>query len=122
MNLKFWDKTETLLLADGTPADYNGVVTRWPFAAHVPVVLEMNGPLVAAIDSLPVLESVYKIDVNLSDEDKLAAIKAAREAAQNPPTSGDPTPEERLAAALEFQNMLALASMNAEPEEGGVPA
>lgn len=102
MNLRIWNGTETLYLADGTPCTPEDVMRKWPFTRNFPTLLEMSGPLVAAIDCLPMICSMHGIDDTLSDADKLAAIKAAREAAQNPNT-GTMTDEEaeQLAAALE---------------------
>ena len=81
---KIWNKTDTLYLANGEPATPDQVIQKWPFARSFPTVLEMNGPLVAAIDALPVLVDVYGIDESLSETEQLAAIAVARERARNP--------------------------------------
>jgi hypothetical protein len=89
MTLRIWNKSDTLYLADGTPCTPEQVMTKWPFTRNFPVLLEMNGPLVAAIDCLPMIAEMYGIDDALSDEDKLVAIKTVREAAMNPTPAGD---------------------------------
>lgn len=114
MILKIWDKESNLYWANGQLATPDEVVLKYPFAQHFPTVLEMAGPLVAAIDSLPVLASVYNIDDALSDEDKLTEIKRIREEAAT--VVLEPTAQERIAASMEFQNMLALMNMTTDEE------
>jgi hypothetical protein len=62
--------------------------------------------VIYAIEPFGAMKSKYNIDPNLSDAEALVAIETI---INTPPTvSTDPTPEERIAAALEFQNVLAL--------------
>lgn len=115
MKLRIWNKTEALYLADGTSCEPEEVMRRWPFSRHFDTLLEMNGPLVAAIDCLPMIADMCGIDTDLPVEEQLSAIQAIREA-QRQPAESVPSPEERMAAALEFQNMVALATMNGGAE------
>lgn len=115
MTLKIWNKTETIYLADGTPCTPEDVMTKWPFSRHFDTLLEMNGPLVVGIDCLPMIADMCGVDAELPAEEQLAAIQAIMEA-QRQPAESVPSPEERMAAALEFQNMVALATMNGGAE------
>jgi hypothetical protein len=81
MKLKIWDKQESLFWANGAQATPEEVMTAYPFARNFPTVLQVSGGLVMAIDSLPMLADIYGIDEDLSDAEKLAAIRTAREEA-----------------------------------------
>lgn len=105
--LKFWDKKETLFWPNGEDATPADVIKAYPFAKNFPTVLEQSAGITVAIDSLPMLVTVYQIDEALSDDEKLAEVVRIRNEMQNPPPA-PPSAEERIAAALEFQAMLAL--------------
>ena len=63
-------------------------------------------------DPLAGLRVVYQLDPALSDDEAIAAMEVIRNA---PPPDPEPDVNERLAAAMEFQNILTMAAMT----EGG---
>ena len=92
------------------------VLEEFPAALSVPFVVETNskGRIIFGMSALDTLCSVYNIDDELSDDEAIAAIEAIR----NTPTPGpEPTAEERIAAALEYQ---VISSLPDETKSEGV--
>ena len=78
------------------------VLEEFPAALSVPFVVETNskGRVIFGMSALDTLCSVYGIDDKLSDEEAIAAIEEIR---NTPAPNPEPTAEERIAAALEYQ-------------------
>lgn len=78
------------------------VLEEFPAALNVPFVVETNskGRVIFGMSALDTLCSVYGIDDELSDEEAIAAIEKIR---NTPASAPEPTAEERIAAALEYQ-------------------
>jgi hypothetical protein len=111
MKYKIWDKQENLITPTGkifTPAD---VFAEYP-ASQVPGIkyIIADQPInMAVFMEFEQTKNVYKsiganITDNMSDEEVLLAIQDFEE---NPPVAS-PTAEERIASALEFQNLLGM--------------
>ncbi len=66
---------------------------------------ESRTMLYTAPEPIEVIKSRYSIDQSMSTEDALIAIEEILNA---PAPDNDPTAEERIAAALEFQNLLTI--------------
>ena len=66
------------------------------------------------MDAFNSLKSNYQIDASLSDDEALAQIEEIMNTPQEVEEDTTPTPEERIAAALEYQ---ALSSMEDTTEE-----
>jgi hypothetical protein len=104
--LKIWDKQETIIQPNGAPLDREGMFAEFPFSQVAEVLLEQT-PLgiTYAVNDIDILKSNYGIDPALYGEEAIAAIVAAKEI-QNAPAG--PSAEERIAAAMEFQNLMNL--------------
>ena len=78
------------------------VLEEFPSALTVPFVVETNskGRVIFGMSALDTLCSVYGIDDELSDEEAITAIEEIR---NTPAPDPEPTAEERIAAALEYQ-------------------
>lgn len=72
---------------------------------HV-VETDANGQVMFGFYNLSALRSQYDINPELNDDDAIAVIQG-RMNEPAPEPSNEPTAEERIAAALEYQNMLA---------------
>ena len=83
------------------------VLEEFPAALTVPFVVETNskGRVIFGMSALDTLCSVYGIDDELSDEEAIAAIEEIR---NTPAPNPEPTAEERIAAALEYQVIASL--------------
>lgn len=89
--LQYWDKTSSLTLPDGKSRTAEEIMANpnWGFAAHVPTILEVKGGLTMAIENFHILCSVYQVDETLPEDEALAAIEAAMEAARRPQPSAE---------------------------------
>lgn len=102
-----WNKQDPLTLAEGTLTPEEVMSHKYfGFTRSGAVVINKVRGVVTEIHSLAVLANNYDIPEDLSDEAALAAIIAAQEAEQN--AEPEPSAEERIAAAMEFQNLMSL--------------
>lgn len=79
-----------------------------PGAKSVTFVVETDdtGTMMYSFDPLATLRGIYKIDPSLDEVAAITAIQKARDAQNNKEIL--PSPNERIAAALEYQNLLAM--------------
>lgn len=104
--LELYNGSKTYAFPTGALATPDVVAERYPATklfAHV-VETDANGQVMFALSNLSVLRSKYNIDANATNEEAIEAI----EAILNTAPVVTPTPEERIAAALEYQNLLAM--------------
>lgn len=104
--LIFYDGTKTFMYPNmkiATPevilADFPAILTF----KHV-VETDENEQVFFGVENFSAMKTRYNIDSSLTDDEALAALEEIVNADQN----ADPTPEERIASALEFQNMMSL--------------
>ncbi|NLH00503.1 MAG: hypothetical protein GX488_01145 [Clostridiales bacterium] len=102
--VKFDGKT-TYMYPSGEIAPPERIRKDFPAVDYFAHVLEINGNVCQAVMELEALRNRYNIDPSLTEEEAIAAIQAI---INTPPPEPQPTPEERIAAALEFQNLLAM--------------
>ena len=95
---------ENYIFPSGRPATKESITEKCPAGLMVPHVLELNGNVVQAIQNLSVLRNLHSIDESLTDDEAIAGI----EVIINTPPVVEPSPEERIAAAMEYQNLLSL--------------
>lgn len=109
MTYKIWDKKENVILPDGnvyTPEELMEV-NLFGFTKYAVTVLGMHGNITYEVQNLDILKSMYNI-VEENDEAALAAFIQAKETEILAGSAGEPTAEERIAAALEYQNLLSM--------------
>ena len=118
-----WDRTSNFITPSGTlltPAD---VEDRYPasrFVTYVCAAGEINGAFFTPLNQMVAIYEEQGVDFSECDtnEDILTAIEAFEYAVNHPEDTGESTVEERIAAALEFQNILALDDENDDdPDE-----
>jgi hypothetical protein len=61
-----------------------------------------------ALQNLSAMRTFYNIDKSLSEDEAIAKIQ---EIVNTPPPEPEPSAEERMAAAMEFQNMMMLSDV-----------
>jgi hypothetical protein len=107
-----WNKKDEILTPIGEVIPAEKWIERYPIARldSIKIVCaggEINGAFFGTLGQM--VESYTREGCDFSacvtDQDKLDAIEAFEDARNTP--SGEPTAEERIAAALEYQNMLA---------------
>lgn len=111
MKYKIWDKQETLVTPIGEVLTPEQVIERYPMAA-LPnfkfIICDAPITLGVFMEYEQTKQSYKQMGVpiteDMTEQEVLDAITFFEE---NPPVP-EPTPEERMAAAMEFQNLLAL--------------
>lgn len=99
---------KTYMFPNGAIATREAVLNQFPAAltfAHI-VETDEGGEVMFALQNLSAMRSFHGIDSGLSEVEAIAAIQAA----VNTPEAYDtePTAEERIAAALEYQVMASM--------------
>lgn len=109
IQLKIWDKATPLIYPNGTRSEASQVFKDYPITQYATTVLGVtaevpDGIMAGSIDSLEMLRNIHNIDPSLSDDQ---AVQAIQDIQNTPPPVPASTPEDRIAAALEFQNLMA---------------
>lgn len=101
---------KTYMFPNGALATKEAVLRQFPAALDFVHYVETdeNGEVMWAFQNLSAMRTMYKIDKSLNEEQALAKIQ---EIVNTPPPEPEPSAEERMAAAMEFQNMMALADV-----------
>lgn len=96
---------KTYMFPNGELATPERVKKDYPAVEAFTHIVETDeaGQVMFAIQNLAAIKSQMGIDVSVSEEDAINQIEELRNA---PAPEPEPTPEERIAASLEFQNVL----------------
>ena len=108
---------KTYMFPNGALATKEEVLKQFPAAlAFVHYVeTDENGEVMWAFQNLSAMRTVYKIDKALSEAEALAKIQ---EIINTEPAVATPPPaEERIASALEFQNLQSMADVDTTASE-----
>lgn len=105
IKLEKYTGTKNYFAISGKLMTPDEVYKRSPAAKDFPFVVETdpNGEIIYALNPLASLRNTYNIDSSLNEDEAIAAIEAIR---NTPPAEPDPSAEERIAAALEYQNLI----------------
>ena len=98
---------KTYMFPNGSIATKEAVLKQFPAAltfVHF-VETDENGEIMWAFQNLSAMRTMYEIDNSLSEDEALAKIE---EIINTPPPEPEPSAEERMAAAMEFQNLMSL--------------
>lgn len=96
---------KTYMFPNGAIASPDVIRSQFPAVDMFPHVFEVNGDVCQAVMNLNALRQMHSIDEALTEDEAIAAIEAIINTL--PPTP-EPTAEERIAAALEYQNLLSM--------------
>ena len=108
IKIKKYLGVETYMFPNGAVATPDVMLSEFPAILTFPHIIETdeNEQICWAVNNLSAMRTMNNIDPSLSEEEAIAALEELR---NNPPViESEPTAEERIAAALEYQN---LASM-----------
>ena len=113
VKLEKYTGEKVYILGNGELGTRERVLELWPAALTVTHVAETDemGECLMAFDPLSRLRSILGIARELNEEAAIAAIEELR---NRPAEVAPPDALERLAAALEFQNVLALGTQAAQ--------
>ena len=98
---------KTYMFPNGAIATKEVVLKKFPAALTFTHFVETdeNSEVMWAFQNLSAMRTLYKIDSSLSEDEALAKIQ---EIINTSPPEPEPSAEERMAAAMEFQNLMAL--------------
>lgn len=99
--------TKTYMFPNGELATPERVLSEFEACLTFAHIIETDEAreVMFAIQNLAAIRSQLGIDPALTEDEAIAVIEEIRNA---PPEESDPTAEERIAAAMEYQNMLAV--------------
>jgi len=105
LKLEKFDGQKTYMFPNGEVATPERIITDFPAVEQFPHVLEVNGDVCQAVMNLNALRQMHDIPAELTEDEAIQAIEDIINAPQPEP---EPTAEERIAAAMEFQNLMNL--------------
>lgn len=120
-----WDKQSPVITPIGEVLSPEQWIERYPMAGlnSITVVCgagEINGSFFGTLGQMVQMYEAQGADFSeaTTDVEKLEVIEAWEDAMNNPPDTGESTPEERIAAALEYSNLLNSPVVNPDdPDE-----
>lgn len=108
-----WDKQSTVITPIGEVLSAQDWIDRYPMAGLDNIVVvcsagEINGGFFGTLGQMVQMYEAQGADFSeaTTDVEKLEVIEAFEDAMNNPVDTGESTPEERIAAALEYNNLL----------------
>lgn len=107
IKIEKYNGSKTYMFPNGDLATPDVVKEKFPAVSTFTHIVETDeaGQVMFAIQNLAAIKSQMGIDSNLSDEESIKQIENIRNA---PPPEPEVTPEERIAANLEWQTLLSL--------------
>ena len=105
IKIQKYDNTKTYMYPNGDIATPERVKKDFPAIDTFTHIIETDeaGQVLFAVQNLAAIKSQMGISVDLSDDEAIQQIEIIRNA---PPPEPEVSPEERIAAALEFNNIL----------------
>lgn len=99
--------TKTYMFPNGAIATPEAVLAQFPAILAFAHIIETDeaGEVLFAVQNLAAMKSHYGIDKSLSEAEAITAIQDIINA---PPPEPEPSAEERIAAAMEYQNLMSL--------------
>jgi hypothetical protein len=107
IKIEKYDGNKTYMYPNGELAKPESVKSKFPAVTEFVHIIETDeaGQVMFAIQNLAALKSQLGIDTSVEEEE---AIKQIEKIKNTPAPEPEPSTEERLAAALEFNNLLNL--------------
>ena len=105
LKLEKFTGNKTYMFPNGHIATPERIRQDFPAVDIFTHVIEVNGNVCQAVMELSALRSQYKIAEELTEDEAIVAIQ---EIINTPPPIPEPSAEERMAAAMEFQNLMLL--------------
>jgi len=104
LKLEKFDGTKTYMFPNGALATPEAIRAKFPAVDQFAHVIEVNGDVCQAVMNLNALRQIHAVDDELDEDAAISAI----ETIINTPAEEVISAEERIAAALEYQNLLTL--------------
>ena len=102
-----YDGTKTFMYPNGAVATPEKVLQDFPAVLTFTHIIETDEAeeVCFAVQNLSAMRGIYNIDKSLSEEE---AIQAIQDILNTPPEEPEPSAEERIASALEYQNLMSM--------------
>lgn len=102
-----YDGTKTFMYPNGEIATPERVLQDFPAALTFTHIIETDEAeeVCFAVQNLSAMRGIYGIDTTLTEEE---AILAIQEVVNTPKPEPEPSAEERIASALEYQNLMSM--------------
>lgn len=104
IRLEKFNGQKTYMYPNGEIATPQRIMADFPASAMFPHVLEVNGNVCQAVQELASMRNIYNVAQALTDDEAIIAIQTI----VNTPVIQAPSAEERIAAAMEYQNLLSM--------------
>lgn len=108
IKIKKYLGTETYMFPNGAVATPDVMLSEFPAILAFTHIIETdeNEQICWAVNNLSAMRSMNDIDPALTEDEAIAALEDIR---NNPPVvESEPSAEERIAAALEYQNLVSM--------------
>lgn len=107
IKIEKYNNSKTYMFPNGDLATPEKVIEKFPAVNTFTHIVETDeaGQVLFAIQNLAAIKSQMGLDVNLSDEESIRQIENKRNA---PAPEPEPDSLERVAAALEYQNLMSM--------------
>ena len=104
-----YDGTKTFMYPNGAIATPERVLQDFPAALTFAHIIETDEAeeVCFAVQNLSAMRGIYNIDATLTEEEAIAAIQEVI----NAEPEYEPSAEERIASALEYQNLMSMDDM-----------
>ena len=100
-----YDRATTYITPDHAIATPEVMIEKYPAIQHFTYVAEISGNQMRSIHELSSMRAEFKIDNALTEDEAIAEIERI---VNIPAPEPEPSTDERIAAAMEFQNLLSL--------------
>ena len=109
--LEKYDNTKTYMFPNGALATPEAVLAQFPATSTFTHIVEtdVDGQVMFALQNLAAMRSLHEIDMLLTEDEAITELQRII----NTAPEQDPTAEERIAAALEYQNLVSLEDVTA---------
>ena len=111
IKLSLYKGDKTYMFPSGNLATPEAVYAKYPAVKTFKHVIgtDESGEVLLSITNLSLMRSRYNIDASLSDDDAIRALEDATNTQKKEEVVNNaPSATERIAAALEYQNLLAM--------------
>ena len=118
MRYQIWDKVSDVYTPSGAKFSAKEWAEKYPWSKIPGAKMIITSGIInggCAMEMEATKEHYKRMGAQITDDMTDAEILAAiEEFENNPPSTGESTPEERIAAALELQNLMALPDENTD--------
>lgn len=104
IKLERFDGEKTYMFPNGAIATPAEIRSQFPAVDMFPHIFEVNGHVLQAVMELSAMRGMHNIDEQLSDEEAILEMQTII----NTPQVNEPSAEDRIAAAMEYQNLLTM--------------